>query len=286
MNITWADTRQALWNLGLLTSGSALVGAAANGLLIPQGFVSDGFLGLSILAHYIWPVLPVSVLYLIFNLPLYILGWRVVGRRFFFYSVAGAFILSLAAEYVQVTIPVQDKILSAVLAGIMSGVGGGLILRSQGSSGGTDILSVILLIRSSVRVGTTILAFNCGVLALLAVTNSLQAALYTLIYLYVTARIVDLVVTGLSQRKAVFIISPRWREIADGILNEIGRGATLLRGQGAFTAQEQRAIYTVVALNELPRVKALVQRVDPGAFVVVSDTAEVMGPGIGNQPHW
>jgi uncharacterized membrane-anchored protein YitT (DUF2179 family) len=286
MPARWSNLEQALGSLGLLTAGSFLVGAAANGLLIPHGFVGDGFLGLSILVHYIWPALPVGVLYLVFNLPLYVLGWRLVGRRFFLYSVAGALILALAAEYVKVTIPVEDKILSAVLAGIMSGVGGGLILRSQGSSGGTDILSVILLIRSSVRVGTTILVFNCLVLALLALTSSLQAALYTLIYLYVTARMVDLVLSGLSQRKAVLIISLRWHEIADGILREIGRGATLLRGEGAFTAEERNVVYTVVALNELPRVKALVRRVDPNAFVVVSDTAEVMGQGIGNQPHW
>lgn len=286
MPMKWSSLRRIAESLGLLTLGSTLVGAAANGLLIPHGFVSDGFLGLSILVHYLWPLLPVGALYLIFNLPLYLLGWRLVGRRFFYYSVAGALILSLAAQYVRVVIPVEDKILAALLAGIMSGLGGGLILRSQGSSGGTDILSVILLTRYSVRVGTTILAFNCGVLTVLALTSSLQAALYTLIYLYVTSRMVNLVLSGLSQRKAVLIVSERWEEIAAGVLGEIGRGATILHGQGAFTARAQRVVYTVVALNQLPRVKALVQRLDPGAFVVVSDTAEVMGLGIGNQPHW
>jgi len=124
------------------------------------------------------------------------------------------------------------------------------------------------------------------VLATAALLIPLHAALYTLIYLYVSTKIVDLVVTGLSQRKAVFIISPRWEKISPRILTEIHRGVTILRGQGAYSQREQQILYTVVTFREVATLKQIVRSEDPSAFVVVSDTTEVMGHRIGNQPHW
>ena len=150
-------------------------------------------------------------------MPLFLAGWFFISRRFFFYSIAGTIIFSGAVAWVDVgVIPVQDKLLAAILAGLILGTGSGIILKSMGSAGGTDILSVILLQRFSIRLGTTRLAFNVLVLAAAALLFSVEDALYTLIYLYVSAQIVDLVVTGLSQRKAIFIISPRWQEILPG----------------------------------------------------------------------
>jgi uncharacterized membrane-anchored protein YitT (DUF2179 family) len=165
-------------------------------------------------------------------------------------------------------------------------VGTGLILRSWGSTGGTDILSVIMLKRFSLSLGSTVLLFNSAVLAAAALAMSLEGALYTLVHLAVAARIMDLVVLGLSQRKAVIIVSPHWQAIASGILHDLHRGATILAGQGGFTGQDERIIYTVVTFRELAAVKDLTKRLDPEAFLVVSDTQEVMGQRIGNQPHW
>lgn len=115
----------------------------------------------------------------------------------------------------------------------------GIILRSIGSAGGADILSVILLNRFSVRIGTTILVFNSSVLIAAAIFSSLESALYTLIYLYVSSYILDMVITGLSQRKAVFIISLHWEEISREILQKIGRGVTIIRGQGGYSQQKE-----------------------------------------------
>ncbi len=148
----------------------------------------------------------------------------------------GMLLFAGAVAWVDVGVPVQDKLLAAILAGLIQGAGSGIILKSVGSAGGTDILSVILLQRFSIRLGTTVLAFNILVLSAAALLFSLEDALYTLIYLYVSTKIVDLVVTGLSQRKAIFIISPQWEKISSRILNEIHRGVTILRGQGAYSA--------------------------------------------------
>ena len=274
------------WNLVLLTLGSLLCAVAINGILIPHRFVSGGVTGMALIIHYLRPSLSVALIYALANVPLFIAGWFFISRRFFAYSIAGTLIFSGAIAWVAVTVPVQDKLLSALLAGLIIGSGLGIILKSQGSAGGPAILSVILLQRFSIRLGTTTLSFNVLILTAAALLFSLEDALYTLIYLYVTSKVVDLVVSGLSQRKAVFIISPRWEAISTRILNEIHRGVTILHGQGGYSEREQQILYTVVSFQEIATVKRIVRSEDPAAFLVVSDTTEVMGHRIGNQPHW
>jgi uncharacterized membrane-anchored protein YitT (DUF2179 family) len=280
------SSRQIAWNLGLIALGSALCSVAINGILLPQRFYGAGFTGVALIIHYVVPSLPVAVLYLILNIPVFCLGWIYVGRRFFLYSIAGMFIFTGTLVWIHISLPVHDKMLSAILAGIIVGVGSGIILRSLGSAGGLDILSVIFLKRFSIRIGSTILAFNSLILVAGAVLFSLEGALYTLIYIFVSSYMVNLVVTGLSQRKSVYIISPLWEEISHEIMDKIQRGVTIIKGQGGYTGRDEQILYTVISFRELPQLKQLVRGVDPNAFVVVTDTLEVMGHGIGNQPHW
>ena len=277
---------RVLWNLGLIAVGSCVCAIALNGILIPNGFVSGGVAGLSLIVHHVLPDLPVSILYLIFNIPLFALGWKYVGRRFFFYSIVGTFIFSSAVQWIYIPIPVSDKFLCAILAGIINGVGTGIILRSAGSSGGTDILSVMVLTRFAVRMGNTVIAFNTAVLTITAFLFSLESALYTLIFIYVTAHLLDLVVTGLRQRKSVMIVSKYQEEIVRTITENMNRGVTVIKGRGGYTGELSEIIYTVITFRELSRLKRLITRIDPDAFVVVSDTTEVIGHRIGNQPHW
>lgn len=284
--IQFSKLRQVFWNLGLISVGSVLCAVAINGILIPHKFVSGGFTGLALVIYYLLPAVPVAFVYFFLNVPLFALGWKYVGRRFFIYSIAGMIIFSFALKWVNASIPVQDQILSALLAGIISGTGAGIILRSLGSAGGLDILSVILLQSHTVRLGTTSLAFNSLVLASAAVFLSLEKALYALVYVYVNSYMLNLVVTGLSQRKAVFIISPRWQEISQEILEKLDRGLTVIKGQGGYSGQDEQILYTVITFRELPRLKGIIRRLDPNAFVVVTETLEVMGQRIGNQPHW
>ena len=290
--ITWSwkstvgPTKQVLWNLGLITLGSVLCAVAINGILIPHEFFSGGFTGVALVIHYLAPSLSVGVLYFILNIPLYVLGWMFVGRRFFLYSIAGLFIFSAALAWPYVPLPVYDKIPSAILAGIIIGIGSGIILRSLGSAGGLDILSIILMKRFSIRLGSSILAFNALVLAAGAVLFSPEMALYTLVYLYVNSSMVNLVVSGLSQRKAVYIISPQWEKISRDIQDKIQRRVTIIRGRGGYTGADEQILYTVITFRELAPLKRLISDIDHDAFVVVTDTLEVMGQRIGNQPHW
>lgn len=277
---------QVLRNLILITLGSVLCAISVNGILIPKQFFGAGFTGVALVIHYLFPVLPVAALYFLLNIPVYALGWMYVGRRFFLYSIPGAIIFTAALEWVHVPLPIEDKILSALFAGIIVGMGSGIILKSLGSAGGLDILSVIFLKRFSVRLGTTILGFNSLVLVVGAILFSLEGALYTLVYLFVNSYTVNVVMSGLSQRKAVFIISTQWETVSREIMEHINRGVTLLHGHGGYTGREIQIIYTVITFRELARLKELVHRMDPDVFLVVTDTTEVMGYRIGNQPHW
>ena len=281
-----ASAKQVLWNLFLIACGSIICSVAVNGILIPQQFFGAGFTGVAIIIHYLFSPLPMGVLYLLLNIPVFVLGWVYVGRRFFFYSIAGTLFFSAALQWIHLLVPVQDRILSAILAGIIMGVGAGITLRSLGSGGGLDILSVILLKRFSVRLGTTMLAMNSLVLLAGGILFSLESALYTLIFIFVSSYIINLVVMGLSQRKSVMIISPEWENILREIIDKVHRGVTMIEGKGGYSGREIQILYTVTTFRELPRLKRLVRAIDPNVFMVVSDTLEVTGIRIGNQPHW
>ncbi len=275
-----------LRNLLLIGIGSSICALAVNGILIPHRFVSGGVTGLVLIVVTLTKGLPFAPLYFLFNIPLYALAYRTVGKRFFVYSVVGLLSFTAAASWLKYTIPLDDTLLAALLGGILFGAGTGIILRSYGSSGGTDILSIILLKRFSISLGTTILTVNIIVLTLVGILFSLKTVLYTLIYIYVSSRLVDLVVTGLSQRKAVFIISQQWEEISREILSDIRRGVTMIEGHGGYSGQREHILYTVITFREIGQLKRIINQLDPNAFVVVSDTLEVMNYRIGNQPHW
>ncbi len=281
-----AKAVEVAYNLFLLVIGAAFCAVAINGILIPHNFLAGGFTGLALFIHYHFPYLPVSLLLLFFNVPVFVAGWAFVGRRFFFYSLVGALTFTAAIEFVQVQVPVHDAIVAVLLAGIINGIGAGITLRSFGSPGGLAVLSVIVFKKFSVKLGTTVLAFNAFVVACGAYLFGLDVAIYTLIFIFVTSKTVDLVVTGLSQRKSVMIVSERWEDIKRFILEDIERGVTVLEAHGGYNERDDKVLYTVITFSELTRLKHEVRHLDPTAFLVVSETLEVMGQRIGNQPHW
>jgi uncharacterized membrane-anchored protein YitT (DUF2179 family) len=278
--------KQMLSDFLLITVGCILCAIAINGILIPQHFATSGITGIALIIHRIFPQINIGIIYFLCNIPLFGLAWMAVGRRFFFYSLVGMAVLSLAVALIKIPIHLEDKILNALWAGLVSGAGVGITLRSSGSQGGIDILSVMLLKRFSIGIGNTILAVNCLVLLLVALAYSLTALLYTLIVIYVSTKVASIVITGFSQRKAVMIISPAWQNISREILKDIRRGVTIIKGEGGYSGKEENILYTVVTIREVGSLKRLVQRIDPDAFVVISPTQEVMNYRIGNQPHW
>ena len=278
--------RQLFFDLFYISAGNILCAIAINGTLIPNQFVTGGITGLALLIHKFLPALNAGWIYFFLNLPLFTLAWMAVGRRFFFYSILGAVSLTFAMAAIHIPIALEDKMLDALFAGLLIGAGVGITLKSSGSQGGTDILSVMLLKRFSISIGTTVLCVNVILLFLVAFFYSLESVLYTLVVLFVSSKMVSLVVTGLSQRKAVFIISTEWEQISKEILKDIRRGVTILEGEGGYTRQQEHILYTVVNFRDIGPLKRLIQQIDADAFVVISDTLEVMNYRIGNQPHW
>jgi uncharacterized membrane-anchored protein YitT (DUF2179 family) len=195
-------------------------------------------------------------------------------------------IFSAAMFWPYPVFPVEDMILNALAAGIITGIGSGIILRSLGSAGGLDILSIILFKRFSIRPGTTVVIFHAIMLLIALYRIPMERVLYTLIYFFINAYFVNLVVIGLSQRKAIMIISPQWEEISQHIKGKLQRGVTIVPGLGGYSGQPLHILYSVITLTELSRFKEMVRKIDPDAFVVVTETLEVMGKRIGNQPHW
>jgi uncharacterized membrane-anchored protein YitT (DUF2179 family) len=280
------NSRKIIWNIVLMTLGSVVCAAAVKSILLPKQFLAGGFTGLAMLIHYLLPIVPVGVAYFLLNIPLFIFGWMFVGRRFFLYSIAGMLIYSLAVLIPFPEITIADRLLNALTAGIITGVGSGILLRSLGSAGGMDILAIIVLKKFSVRIGTTSLVFNV-ILMLTAISRiQLEMMLYTLIYIFVSAYFINLVVMGLSQRKAVMIISEHWQAISREIMTRMERGVTVIHGEGGYSGKQRKILYSVIPFQELARFKRLIHDVDPEAFVVITETLEVMGQRIGNQPHW
>ena len=275
-----------LWNLLLIFAGCFLCAIALKGILVPKQFLAGGLTGLSLLIHYALPSLPLGLIYFILNIPLFVVGWHYIGRRFCLYSLAGVIIFSAVIFFPYPVIPIQDMILCAITAGIITGAGSGIILRSLGSAGGMDILTIFLYKKFSIRPGMFVLAFNAVLMIAAALRISLEMVLYTLIYLYVSTQFLNFVLIGLSQRKAMMIISPRWKEISQEIMESLQRGVTVVEGEGGYTGNQLHILYTVISFTELSRFKEMIRRIDPQAFVVVTETQEVMGKGIGNQPHW
>lgn len=274
------------WNLLLIFAGSVLCALAIKGILVPKQFLAGGITGLALLGHYVFASLPIGFIYFLLNIPLFVVGWMFLGRRFFYYSLAGMLIFSAAMFWPYPVFPVEDMILNALAAGIITGIGSGIILRSLGSAGGLDILSIILFKRFSIRPGTTVIIFHAIMLLIALYRIPMERVLYTMIYFFINAYFVNLVVIGLSQRKAIMVISPQWKEISQQIKEKLQRGVTIVQGLGGYSGQPLHILYSVITLTELSRFKEMVRKIDPNAFVVVTETLEVMGKRIGNQPHW
>lgn len=277
--MNWKKVKTVAWNCFLMTLGSFICAVAINGILIPKHFLSGGFTGLSLIVYYFFEKIDVGWVYLILNIPLFIMGWMRISRQFFLYSLFGMAVFSLALLVTKVTIAVHDQMLAAIMAGIISGIGSGVIFRSYGSAGGLDIIAIFLDQKYSIRLGQTILAFNAFILLACAILFGIDLALYTLVYIFVTTYLIDLVLVGLNQRKTVFVISDNSQKIADEILKQMSRGVTLFKGEGAYTRIPRDIIYTAITMKELTKLKDLIFSIDQEAFVVVNDTKEVLGKG-------
>lgn len=272
------SARSILINAGLIAVGSIVYIIGMNSIQVPNGFLSGGILGISILIHYLFSQIEIGWVYFLLNIPLIILGWSHISRRFMIYSLFGMTFFSLAANTIHLPVPdVKDPMLAAISAGVLCGIGWGLILRSVGSTGGLDILSIYLNRNFGFRIGSISFVSNISILLAGAYFYDVQVLLYSIVFLFVSCKMCDTILSGFNVRKALIVISDHADRIAQTINETNNRGVTFLNGQGAFTGKEKKVIFTITTLTELAKMKDLVLKIDPDAFMVVNDTLEVLG---------
>jgi uncharacterized membrane-anchored protein YitT (DUF2179 family) len=271
---TWAFWKTLL----LMAIGSGVIGAAVNGLLVQARLFDGGVSGISLMIFYLTDRPPLGVIFFCLNVPIFLVCWREMSLKFVVISLIGVFFLSTSFYLTQhVSFQVSDPIMVPVLAGIIIGAGTGIYVRVGGSCGGLDMLAQVLKKRLSIPMGHTFITFNAIPLLGALLIYNLDIALYTGIYMFVQAVVLERVQTGFSQRKAVFIVSHKPDEIAEQVMKRLDRGVTFFHASGGWEKKEQRVIYTVINMRELGRLKEWLFQTDPEAFVAISNTAEVIG---------
>ncbi len=265
------------WNVLLLTGGSLLFVVGLNGLAVPHRLITGGLFGTAMLLHYVAPFMSIGLMYGLFNIPLFVLGWWKVSKRFFFYSLYAMVALALMAETIHPVIEVKNQLYAAIAAGIICGAGSGLILRSLGSAGGLDILAVYLFQRYNIGLGRFYFMFN-GVLFLFsALVLNLDLIIASLVMVFISSAVMEYCLSMFSQRKMVFIISCKSDVIARQIMKKLRIGSTFLQGKGAYSGQPRDVLMTVINNIQLKRLEEIVFSEDPQALFVVENTFNVIG---------
>ncbi|GFN32642.1 YitT family protein [Paenibacillus xylaniclasticus] len=270
---------QALKSIVQLLAGAFIIAISFNLFLVPNGIASGGISGLSIIVQQVLGIQPAYTQWAL-NIPLFFAGWWLLGQKFALRTLLGSIVLPL---FVLLTAqwppPTSNELLAAVYGGVGVGIGLGLVFRGRGSTGGTDLAAQILHKYTGLSLGITVVFFDGLVIVLAGIFIAPENALYALIALFVTSKTIDLVQTGLALSKVAFIISDKSEELAGAVLTDLDRGLTELEAHGGYTGQRRMVLMVVVSQNEVAKLKQLVRTVDPKAFVIISNTAEVVGQG-------
>lgn len=271
--------RQHFRNILLIILGSAIMGFGINYFNIANRLSEGGVTGITLLLKYIFNWDP-GLSNFIINIPLLIIGWKVFGKSSLLYTVIGTLAVSLFFSlFAPFHYQMKDTLLAALYAGVTVGVGLGIVFFAGGTTGGVDILARLFHKYKGWSMGRTMFAFDIVVIALSLMYLNLDRAMYTLVAVFVSARVIDFVQEGTYSGKAVMIISDHNREIAGKIIHEMGRGATLLQATGGYTNIERQVLYCVIARNEIMRIKSLIHQTDPHAFMIINEVHEVFGEG-------
>jgi uncharacterized membrane-anchored protein YitT (DUF2179 family) len=278
---TGRQVAAVLWDYAVIAVGAILTALATDLFFVPNRVVVGGVVGIGTLLHYLANA-PVGLVTLLCNVPLFVAGviWG-GGLRAGLRTACGVLVMSAAIDLLAPHLPALqlDPMLYIVYGGLLDGLGMGLVFRAGGTTGGIDIVARLLNRFFGIGLGRTLLAANVLILGAAGLVFGLEPALYAIIVAYASSRVVDLVQEGMTRSRAALINSSHTDEIRTAIFDELGRGVTLLYGQGGYTRQERPVLLCAVSQAEEGRLLRLVQRVDPGAFVIVIPASQVLGEG-------
>ncbi|MGQ9532316.1 MAG: YitT family protein [Desulfotomaculales bacterium] len=270
------------WDYVGLNAGVVVCALGLDLFLVPNKLVAGGVSGIATILHHLVGV-PVGATMLALNVPLFIMGIYRLGFGFGFRTLYGTVALSLAVDGMGpfLPVPTREPLLACLYGGVLVGIGLGLVFRAKGTTGGTDLAAAILRTYVGIiNIGQILfLVDGAVVLATGVAFRSPELAMYSLITIFVSAVVIDAVQQGLGYAKAFFIISEQAGTIGEAVLKELERGATALAGRGLYTGREREVLLVVVNRAEVTRLKEIVYRTDPRAFIVVADVREVLGEG-------
>lgn len=266
-----------------LIAGSVLSALAYDLFLIPHSIVPGGAGGVAMVLNRLVH-LPVGATVIVLNVPLFLLGVWKLGRTYGAKSVLGMALSSLLIDFFAYVVPLRpatdNPVLASIFGGLTLGVGLGLVFRGGGSTGGSDIVGMVLNRTTNLSTGTAILLIDALVISAAGVAfHSFELALYGYLNLYLSTRAIDLVLEGLSYTRALFVVSDRPEAIAAAVTQQLNRGATVLAATGAFSGIERGLVFSVMSRREIVRARDIIRETDPGAFVVITDVYEVLGEG-------
>ena len=261
-----------------------VIGAAAYPtFLVPNNIAPGGLTGVATILNYMfqWPVGTVS---LIMNIPLFLVGYRTMGRIFAFRCLVATLLFSVLIDILPLqpvsVEPVLDPLLGTLFGGVLLGIGLGLILRGGATTGGTDMIARMVHRRFNfISVGMFLFALDFLVVIAAALTISGEKALYALINIYVCSRVIDDVMVGFGGNKACFVMTGAWEKVTRRVMDEVGRGVTYLEAKGAYSGKSRPVVMCVASRQEMSALKRIVQEEDEKAFMFITDAHETLGEG-------
>lgn len=257
--------------------GSILAAVGLEVFLVPNQIIDGGVIGISIMASYLtsWPL---GIFIFLLNLPFIYLGYLQIGKSF---AISTLFSLMSLSIWVSVLLPIpgftNDVFLASIFGGIVLGIGVGLIIRYGGSLDGTEIIAIILDKRTGFSVGEIIMFFNIFIIGSAGLVYSWDKAMYSLIAYFVAFKLIDITIEGLDESKGVMIVSDHPHEIAEVLMARLGRGVTILHGQGAYSGESKQVLYSVITRLEIAKLKTIIKEIDENAFVTINEVHDVMG---------
>ena len=281
----------------LILTGSFILAAGFVYFVTPHKIVPGGVYGIAIAVHYategifpFWPDgIPIGLFGLLLNIPLTIAGIKILGPRFGVKTIAGFVLSSVFIDGITYLRPVgdaalvDDVLLSCVFAGVLIGFGLGLIFKSRATSGGSDIIAMIIAKYTRLPLGKLMIYVDSVIVLIgLVAFQDWHIPLYSWVVIYITGRAIDMTIEGADYNKALLIFSKKHTEIKDKILVDLERGGTYLKGEGMFTGEEKHIIYTVVSRREVAILEEYISKIDPDAFITIMNASEILGEGFQN----
>ncbi len=259
--------------------GSFILAVAIQWVLVPANLLTGGVSGIAIILKFLSGV-DLWIWYLLLNIPIFIAGYKYVSFRFIIYSLIGTLVLTLFLGILKpLDWNLNDNLLSALLGGVIAGVGSGIILHNKASTGGLDIIAVLIRRFWGYNIGQVFFASNLLVLILSLIILNIKLALFSAISIFISSQVMDLVIYGPGLNRTAMIISRNSDDIIYAIIHNLHRGCTCLSAWGAYTGENKNIIMVTVARTQLPKLKEIVFQLDPQAFITVSETIEVYGKG-------